>query len=136
MLISFIGNYILGDSAYPLSLNLITPFKDNGHLSNAQKKFNKIHSTCRVSIENSFARLKQRFRQLYHLKLVSPLRICHFIKACCVLHNMSINDKVLFANEENPEDLQPENEAICEVVLGNTAAVQLRNDICRILYTR
>ncbi|XP_071052959.1 uncharacterized protein [Onthophagus taurus] len=66
--------HILGDSAYPLSDHVNVPFKDNGHLTGAQKHFNKIHSKCRVCIEHKFGLLKQRFRQLYHLKLRNPER--------------------------------------------------------------
>ncbi|KAF2884499.1 hypothetical protein ILUMI_21673 [Ignelater luminosus] len=61
--------YILGDSAYPQSPQLLTPYKDNGHLTAAQKYFNKKLSTCRVDIEHVFGLCKQRFRQLYHVKL-------------------------------------------------------------------
>ncbi|XP_017470166.1 PREDICTED: putative nuclease HARBI1 [Rhagoletis zephyria] len=61
--------YLLGDSAYPCSDCIITPFKDNGHLTRDQKYFNKQLSKCRILIEHSFGILKQRFRQLYYCKL-------------------------------------------------------------------
>ncbi len=32
--------HLLGDSAFPLSTSLITPYRDNGHLSQRQKKKN------------------------------------------------------------------------------------------------
>ncbi len=32
--------HLLGDSAFPLSTSLITPYRDNGHLSQRQKKNN------------------------------------------------------------------------------------------------
>ena len=34
------GHFIADDTAYPLMEHLMTPFKDNGYLSGAQKHFN------------------------------------------------------------------------------------------------
>ncbi|XP_044765286.1 putative nuclease HARBI1 isoform X2 [Coccinella septempunctata] len=59
---------LLGDSAYPCLRNLLTPYKDNGNLTNVKKKYNKKLSHCRVFIEHTIGLLTQRFRQLYHLK--------------------------------------------------------------------
>ena len=55
---------ILGDKAYPLSHYLVTPFRDNGHLTVRQKNFNYFISSIRVSIECCFAGIKGRFRRL------------------------------------------------------------------------
>ncbi|KAF2902493.1 hypothetical protein ILUMI_03692 [Ignelater luminosus] len=91
--------YILGDSAYPQS-QLITPYKDSGYLTAAQQYFNKKLSTCRVDIEHVFGLCKQRFRQLYHVKLRGHRRICQFIRACCTLHNIANkNDADIFNTE-------------------------------------
>lgn len=34
------GTYLLGDNAYPLSNFMITPFRDNDHLTRQQNRFN------------------------------------------------------------------------------------------------
>lgn len=74
-----------------------TEYKDNGHLTRAQHKFNKKLSSCRIVIEHAFGDLKQRFRQLYHLKMRNIVRIVQIIQACCVLHNLAnANDLRLF----------------------------------------
>ncbi|XP_029173399.1 putative nuclease HARBI1, partial [Nylanderia fulva] len=83
------GSILLGDAAYPCLLQLITPYRDNGHLTQAQRNFNRIHSQCRISVEHGFGILKQRFRQLYFLKLRNMQFIVKFIFACCVLHNLA-----------------------------------------------
>jgi hypothetical protein len=33
--------HLLGDSAYPLKVNMLVPFRDNGHLNRVEKTFNK-----------------------------------------------------------------------------------------------
>ena len=51
---------------------------------------------CRVKIENTFALLKSRFRQLSRLDFYTVKRMCKFIVACCTLHNLCIecNDDI------------------------------------------
>ncbi|XP_044765171.1 putative nuclease HARBI1 [Coccinella septempunctata] len=49
------GDYhLLGDSPYPNATNLITPYRDNGHLTRQQRHFNYLHSATRVHNEESF----------------------------------------------------------------------------------
>ena len=46
--------HLIGDAAYPLMLNLMVPYKDNGHLGNRQFNFNKKLSQTRVCVERAF----------------------------------------------------------------------------------
>ena len=39
--------HVLGDSAYPLLPQLMVPYKDNGHLTPAQRKYNSCLSSTR-----------------------------------------------------------------------------------------
>ncbi|KAI4459585.1 dde superfamily endonuclease [Holotrichia oblita] len=87
----------------PCLKSLLTRYKDDGHLT-CSKKFNITLSSCRVYIEHSyFDILKQRFRQLYYCKLQGMEILCHFIQACCMLHNLSDNDD-FESNLENVSD--------------------------------
>lgn len=86
------GNYILGDSGYPCLRNLLTPYKDFGNLSRRQQNYNIKLAKTRYIIEHCFGILKQKFRQLYHLKLRGDHDIANFLRACCVLHNLALED--------------------------------------------
>ena len=49
---------ILGDSAYPNLDWLLTPFRENQQLTPNMRRYNRIHSSIRVTIERAFALLK------------------------------------------------------------------------------
>lgn len=110
------------------------PYKDNGHLRPAQKHFNKKISSARVFIEHTFGILKQRFRQLFHVKLQGHERICKFIRACCILHNIgNESDLEIFQVEDTPLDEQPGNNE--STVIHSAAGSDIRNQLCQTLYT-
>lgn len=131
------GEFLLADSAYPCLRNMIVPYKDNGHLTRAQRKFNKKLSSCRVVIEHAFGDVKQRFRQLYHLKLRNIVRIVQIIQACCVLHNLAnANDLRLFDPPEKDDALDPKalNAEMCEddfEITDSRSGQDLRDELCR-----
>lgn len=104
--------YIVGDSGYPLLPNLLTPFRDRGQLNQAQGNYNIKLSKNRILIEHCNGLLKQKFRQLYHIKLRKMINIVHFIRACCVLHNLAIMDdfNIVENNAEDPEVIPPVHE--------------------------
>lgn len=120
---------MLGDSAYPLLTNLLTPYRDNGHLSPAAKYFNKVLNTCRVYVEHTFGLLKQRFRQLYYLRLKSPESICNFIIACCILHNLALGDGFASLVGETVDDDSPP----C-TERSDQQATKKRDNLCQLLY--
>jgi len=64
--------HLLGDSAYPLMQNLMTPFRDNGHFTRAQSDYNVNSSTIRSIIERAFGLLKSKFRKLKYLDIYEP----------------------------------------------------------------
>ena len=89
----------------------LTPNKDTGMLNRHQKKYNKIHSSTRICVEHTFGILKQRIHQLYHIKLRGLPRICHLIRACCVLHNMcSELDLEFLEDAETCQDINLDTE--------------------------
>lgn len=90
-------SHLLGDAAYTCQRHIMVPYRDNGHLTPQQTRFNKKLSSARMMVERSIGLLKGRWRCLLD-KL--PMRrtdlIPRYIIACCVLHNLCLlnNDEI------------------------------------------
>ncbi|KAK7168095.1 hypothetical protein R3I94_002217 [Phoxinus phoxinus] len=95
------GMHIIGDSAYPLSLQLIKPYRDNGHLTVRQRHFNRKLNSARVVIEHAFGILKSKFRRLRCLHMKKVKNISSAVTACCILHNICLK-----SNDQIDEDQQ------------------------------
>lgn len=124
------GNYILADAAYPLKHWLMTPYKDNGHLTSQQKKFNKALSSGRQCVERAIGHLKGRFRRLQKVYCKHVQDICKLTIACCILHNLCIIcadeledfiDMSLVQNVNNYRNIYQDLPA-AEIVRNNVAA--------------
>ncbi|KAJ8978152.1 hypothetical protein NQ317_016855 [Molorchus minor] len=85
---------------------------DRGKLTRSQSNFNRCLATNRYVIEHCFGIRKQKFRQLNHIKLKGIEHICHFIRACCVLHNVALDDEFILAEELEANDLNENNEIL------------------------
>lgn len=81
------NSHILGDAAYELHQHLLTPFRDNGHLTERQKNYNYRHA--RVVVERCIGSLKGRMRSLLdRLPMARIDLMAEYIVACCVIHNI------------------------------------------------
>ncbi|XP_050337927.1 uncharacterized protein LOC126764177 [Bactrocera neohumeralis] len=92
--------HLLGDGAYPLETFLMVPYKDNGYLTQEQKRFNYVLSSTRVIIEQAFGILKKKFRILNYLEIQNLILAKHIIMACMVLHNFIIDNEDCNIDEE------------------------------------
>lgn len=131
------GNYyLLGDSGYPCLPNLLVPFKDRGNLTRRQRNYNSKLSRNRYIIEHTFGILKQKFRQLYHVKLRKIPDICHLIRACCVLYNLSRADNFPDnIHEENGNNLQIPEQVEDEVEeREDRNGLEMRNHVMNLLH--
>lgn len=128
--------HVLGDAAFPLSTWMMVPFRDNGHLSEAQTSFNTRLSSTRMAIERAFGRLKGKFRRLKMLDMLRVDLIPNVIVTACVLHNITLS-------EGDDDDGEADN----RVVAGNGeiehgageqrpggAAVGKRNELVAMLW--
>ena len=103
-------DYLLNDSAYPISPFLIPPFKDPTFQKH--KEFSQFHSYHRVVVENAFGRLKARFRILKDLDVKTVKMGVLFTCCAIILHNfleMNMNIWEVDFND-NTDDIDDENE--------------------------
>lgn len=104
------NTHLIGDKAYPCLPQLMTPYRDNGHLTDQQKNYNFLLSRARSTIERGFCLLKKRFRCIKDLLDVQSIEwVPKYIIACCILHNIClIQNDILdvefgLIDEHNPE---------------------------------
>lgn len=91
------NSHILGDSAYMIQKYIMTPFRDNGHLTETEINYNKIHSSARMMVERSLGLLKGRFRSILdNLPMTRTDLIPKYIVVCCIMHNICLlhNDMI------------------------------------------
>ena len=82
--------WILGDKAYPLSKNLLTPHRAVRPFTEGEKMFNTKHSQTRVVVETGFGALKNRFRRLNTDNTLDLRKVPLLTYATCILHNICI----------------------------------------------
>ncbi|KAL2079751.1 hypothetical protein ACEWY4_025495 [Coilia grayii] len=97
------GMHIIGDSAYVLLPQLMKPYRDNGHLTARQKRFNRKLNSARVCIEHTFGILEAKFWRLQYLQMSSIERITSAVSACCILHNICIDPQDHTEHPTEPE---------------------------------
>jgi hypothetical protein len=78
-------DYLLGDSAYPLSSFLIKLF--NNSETDLQTQFNISHSLHCVVVENAFGKLKNKFSCLKGLSVKKISTIVSLTECCIILYN-------------------------------------------------
>ena len=74
-------HFYLEDSAYPFYTN-------NGSLTQEQKNFNYRLSCARIVSENTFGRLKARWRRMIKQNDMDVATVPDVVVACCILHNI------------------------------------------------
>ncbi|XP_058455610.1 uncharacterized protein LOC131432967 [Malaya genurostris] len=130
-------NYILlADTSYPLSNNVLTPYKQNGCLTPAQILYNQKLEECRISIDHALNALKQRFRQLNHIKLRGLEKMTNFVRACCVLYNLCKEDEfyVELPISDDKANRKRSNQKICVVPDSSYGSI-FRERMCDYIYT-
>ena len=93
--------YLLADSGFNPSTQIIPAFKrpSNSNLADDKAQFNFKLSSIRVKVEHCIGILKGWFQSLKGLRTVikeekDVKRLVYWIRACCVLHNLVLQDPV------------------------------------------
>ena len=131
--------HIIGDSAYPMSNHLMTPYKQRGlKLNDYQKKFNTHLASKRAVIERAFALLGLRFPRVTFLPFRSNKKRIQCVVACCVLHNWCLieddDDESAFDSigEEIETDVNNEEPAAANL-RTTSGGVTKRDILCNII---
>lgn len=114
-------DYVLGDSAYPISSLLISPFKNPSNYR--QRQFNFIHSKHRVAVENAFGRLKARFKALKELSVRDVKTAIKLAECAIILHNFleicgetwEISDQDNYDDNNDQYDWEDESDEILKL---------------------
>ena len=108
--------HIIGDSAYPLSNYLITPYRVRKQgMTVDEKKFNTHLASKRSVIERAFGLLGSRFPRLLKLNVKTLEKRINCIVSACVLHNWCIM-------EDDGEDFDDVGELLDSTVGNNLTA--------------
>ena len=116
---------LVADPAYKITNWCIKPYPETRAITPSQRNFNKALSRARIVIEQAFGMLKGRWRCLL-VKLDESIdKIPLTIIACCILHNICIDIRVV--------DVDPQNDVTDELppLPGhvNSEGSRLRNKI-------
>ena len=125
------NSHLLGDAAYPLQTWIMTPYKDNGHLTEQQKTYNHLLSSTRMVIERAFALLKGQFRRLKYVDIDKVDDIPKIVIVACVLHNINLCNEDSFLDFMDDQD--DEVNGYESILTPNTPAVQKCTEIMEYL---
>ena len=120
---NFENGVLLGDSGYACLPFLMTPYPEPQ--TQPERRFNRALKVTRSLVERTFGVLKRRFHVLHSEIRMSPYRVCTIIVACCILHNIAIEN-----NEPLPEiEDGPYNEDDGEEFVGVETGQAVRNHL-------
>lgn len=115
--------HIIGDSAYPLLQEVLTPYRNTGHLTERQTAFNNQFSSIRSIIERAFALLKGKWRRLKYVDMTDLELLSKVIAATCVLHNLIIREEG--EQEEDEEEIVDHPQELPMVAINERRRHQL-----------
>ena len=96
---------IIGDPAYPLMPWVMKAYPEGPGTAQNQRIFNYRLSRARMCIENTFGRLKGRWRLLRKQMEHDISTIPTIVSACCILHNICEVHREAY--NVGPDDAQP-----------------------------
>ena len=108
IIVTYFENGVLsGDRGYACLTYLMTPYPEPGNPP--QRRFNRALRITRSIIERTFGILKRRFHILHSEVRMTPERVCTITIACCILHNMAIDNNEPIPEYEDEEPFEDVN---------------------------
>ncbi|XP_062613491.1 putative nuclease HARBI1 [Saccostrea cucullata] len=86
-----VNGILLGDSGYPLTKYLLTPYLTPRDPS--EERSNSSLCRTRVVIEQTFGILKRKFQALHFGLRTIPDQAVTYVTACCILQNIGVERK-------------------------------------------
>lgn len=113
---------------------LLTPFKNNGHLTAVQIRYNEKHSGTRQVIERALGLLKGRWRRLKCLEMEAVEEIPSVVSAGCVLHNFCLladegDIEQFFDDDSDGDDSDSDDQPLPQAVAKRNMMVQYLSSI-------
>ena len=111
---------LLGDSGFALSQHLLTPVLNP--TTDAEERYNITHKRTRQVIERCFGLAKMRFRCIHKScgqLMFDPEKCCRIIIACCVLHNMCVQNHLPPDDDIDDEEYDHEEDLAYVVPEGD-----------------
>ena len=69
---------------------LLSPFRDNGHLTGPQINYNRKHAQTRQVVERALGLLKGRWRRLKYIEVENVEEVPSVVSGACVFHNFCL----------------------------------------------
>lgn len=103
--------HIIADAGFPLSEYVMTPYEDGGYLTAKEEHYNRRHLSALMAITRTIGLLKGRFSRLKLLQMQHLAQCSVAIKACCILHNVCVENSDSEAMNIDEDDIPPPTEA-------------------------
>ena len=131
--------YILGDSAYTPRPYMISAFKKVGNrpVDRDEETFNKVLSSPRVESEHTIGMLKGRWPFLRQIRMRikkknpkhSLKKIIYYIRCCCILHNLLLEDDMDWDEFDDDVSVIDANNVLNHPVADEEATDSRRNEL-------
>ncbi|XP_070378174.1 putative nuclease HARBI1 [Dermacentor albipictus] len=131
------GEYLLGDSGYPLEPWLLVPVPGSHAGTTSEGHYNREHAFMRNVVKRCIGVLKSKFRCLQHFRtlLYSPDRAARIIYACVALHNIALDAgdlKLDDYGEEVPPAEEPEEPGDIQVLAPHDMFLRRMQQRCAV----